>query len=144
MPKRQNNASDLASLMFAMGRFMRDKMQKKIKDGKCDSLLEFETLRYIKDKGSPHMRDVAEKFLVTPPAATLLVDSLVKQKLLMRVLDSKDRRSVRVELTRQGRELFEKRMAQKTNEFKKIFSTLTPAERNQFAILLKKIIKNNH
>jgi DNA-binding MarR family transcriptional regulator len=143
MAQKQSNPSELVSLMFVMGRFMRDKMQKKIKSGICDSLLEFETMRYIKDKGSPHMREVATNFRVTPPAATLLIDSLVKEKLLMRVLDPKDRRSVRVELTKRGKDLFEKRMAQKTNEFKRIFSTLTPAERNQFAILLKKIIKNN-
>ena len=89
------------------------------------------------------MRDVAKNFHVTPPAATLMIDGLVKAKLLARVLDPKDRRSVRVSLTAKGKQLLERGFAKKVNELKKMFGILTPAERTQFVAVLKKIIKNN-
>jgi DNA-binding MarR family transcriptional regulator len=143
MPRKQTTVEELVSLMFIMGRFMRDKMHKKMNDGQCNSLLEFETLRYVQETGQPHMRDIAKSFHVTPPAATLMIDSLVTAKLLKRILDPKDRRSVRVSLTPQGKKLLENGMTKKVNEIKKIFGVLTPVERAQFIAILKKIIKNN-
>ena len=89
------------------------------------------------------MKDVAKHFHVTPPAATLLIDNLVREKLLTRLIDDKDRRSVQVSLTKKGKALFEKSMTQKEVQFKKIFGVLTPAERTQFAAILKKIINPN-
>ena len=144
MASAQKSATmeELVSHMFIMGRLMRDKMHKNIGTGQC-SLLEFETLKYVKDAGKPHMRDVAKNFHVTPPAATLLIDTLVKAKLLARVLDVSDRRSVRVSITLKGRQLLERGIIKKVNEMKKIFGILTPAERTHFVLVLKKIIKNN-
>jgi DNA-binding MarR family transcriptional regulator len=138
------NLSEIVSLMFVMGRFMRDKMQKTGNNDYCNSLLDFETIRYVKDNQHPYMRDVAKHFRVTPPAATLLIDNLVKEKLLARVVDQKDRRSVRITLTKKGKDVFEKSMTQKAGQFKKMFGILTPAERTQFAEILKKIINNNN
>jgi DNA-binding MarR family transcriptional regulator len=142
MASKPVTMEELVSHMFIMGRLMRDKMHKNIGTGQC-SLLEFETLKYVKDVGKPHMRDVAKNFHVTPPAATLLIDSLVKAKLLARVLDPKDRRSVRVSVTPKGKQLLERGMVKKVNEIKKVFGSLTPAERTHFVAVLKKIIKNN-
>ena len=133
---------DLVSHIFIMGRLMRDKMHKHAGTGQC-TLLEFETLKYVKDTGKPHMRDVAQNFHVTPPAATLMIDGLVKAKLLARVLDPKDRRSVRVSITIKGRQLLERGISKKVKEMKKTFGVLTPAERAQFIAIIKKIIKNN-
>lgn len=133
---------DLVSHIFIMGRLMRDKMHKHAGAGQC-TLLEFETLKYVKDAGKPHMRDVAKNFHVTPPAATLMIDGLVKAKLLARVLDPKDRRSVRVSITIKGKQLIERGISKKVKEMKKTFGVLTPTERAQFITIIKKIIKNN-
>lgn len=142
MAQKQATMEDLVSHMFIMGRLMRDKMHKTAAAGQC-TMLEFETLKYVKDVGSPHMREVARNFHVTPPAATLMIDGLVKARLLARVLDPKDRRSVRVAVTPRGRQLLDRGITQKVNEMKKIFGILTPAERMHFVVVLKKIIKNN-
>ena len=133
---------ELVSHMFIMGRLMRDRMHRKVRNGQC-TLLEFETIKYVKDTGQPHMRDVAKTFHVTPPAATLMIDTLVKEKLLSRVLDPKDRRSVRVAITPKGKQLLERGVANKIREMKKLFGVLTPAERTHFVAAIKKIIKNN-
>jgi DNA-binding MarR family transcriptional regulator len=142
MSGKQTTMEELISHMFIMGRLMRDKMHKNVSKGQC-SLLEFETLKYVKDVGQPHMRDVAKNFHVTPPAATLMIDGLVKEKLLARVLDPSDRRSVRVMLTPKGKQLIERGMTKKASEMKKIFGILSPAERTHFVAAIKKIIKNN-
>ena len=133
---------ELVSHIFIMGRLMRDRMQKHIGTGQC-TMIEFETLKYVKDVGKPHMRDVAKTFHVTPPAATLMIDGLVKGKLLARVLDPNDRRSVRVAITPKGRQLLERGITKKVNEMKKTFGVLTPTERAQFIMIIRKIIKNN-
>lgn len=133
---------ELISNMFIMGRLMRDKLHKNIETGQC-SMLEFETMKYVKEVGQPHMSDVAKSFRVTPPAATLLIESLVEANLLVRVLDPDDRRSVRISLTPKGKKLLERGIAKKVGEIKKIFGVLTPVERTQFISIMKKIIKNN-
>ena len=142
MPNKQASIEELVSHMFIMGRIMRDKVHRKLHDNQC-TLLEFETIKYVKDTGQPHMRDVAKTFHVSPPAATLMIDGLVKAKLLARVLDPKDRRSVRVAITPKGRQLLERGIANKIREMKKLFGILTPAERAHFVAAIKKIIKNN-
>ena len=142
MPNKQATVEELVSHMFIMGRLMRNKMQHKVHSGQC-TMIEFETLKYVKDVGQPHMRDVAKAFHVTPPAATLMIDGLVKAKFLERVLDPKDRRSVRVAITSKGRKLLERGIANKVREMKKLFGILTPAERTHFVTAIKKIIKNN-
>ena len=78
MPRQRSSArvvhadlSEIISLVFVTGQFMKEKMHKKLDRGKC-SLLEFEALRYVEEGGKPLMRDIAKKFHMTPPAATLL------------------------------------------------------------------------
>ena len=142
MPNNKTTVEELVSHMFIMGRLMRDRMHKTIGSGQC-TMLEFETLKYVKDVGKPHMREVAKNFHVTPPAATLMIDGLVKAKLLARVMDPKDRRSVRVAITPKGKKLLEQGVTSKIREMKKIFGILTPVERTHFVGALKKIIKHN-
>jgi DNA-binding MarR family transcriptional regulator len=143
MPNKQATMEELVSHIFIMGRLMRDKMHKHgIGAGQC-TLMEFETLKYVKDAGKPHMRDVAKTFHVTPPAATLMIDGLVKANLLARVLDPNDRRSVRVAITPKGKQLLERGLTKKVKEMKKTFGVLTPSERAQFIAIIRKIIKNN-
>ena len=111
MAPKQATMEELVSHMFIMGRLMRDRIHKSIGTGQQCTMLEFETLKYVKDTGKPHMREVAKNFHVTPPAATLLIESLVKERLLARVLDPDDRRSVRVSLTPKGKKLLERGIA---------------------------------
>jgi DNA-binding MarR family transcriptional regulator len=142
MQNKQVTTEELVSHIFIMGRLMRDKMHKHIGAGQC-TMMEFETLKYVKDAGRPHMREVAKTFHITPPAATLMIDGLVKAKLLARVLDTHDRRSVRVIITPKGKKLFDRGVSQKVKEMKKTFGILTPSERAQFITIIRKIIKNN-
>ena len=144
MTAKKAQAQELASLMFAMGRFMREHMEKKMKAADCPSLLHLETLRYVREKDRPHMRDLAKKFNVTPPAATLLVDGLAKAGLLRRIVDPKDRRSVRIALTPMGKRMIDKGVKARMKEVTRLFSILNTEEQLQLAAILKKFLKNNN
>ncbi len=142
MPNKQATMEEFVSHIFIMGRLMRDKMHKDIGAG-VHTLIDLWVLKYVKNAGKPHMRDVAKTFHVTPPAATLIIDGLVKTKLLVRVLDPNDRRSVCVAITAKGKRLLDREIAEKVKEIKKTFSVLTSIEREQFIAIISKIIKNN-
>lgn len=126
----------ILSLLFNISRRMRDENQKY-------SMLHFQTLRYIQEQGRPFMHDVAGYLCVTPPAATLLIDGLVKDKLIIRSFDKKDRRTVRVALTRRGKTFLAQGIRKKMNKLQKVFAILTPKERAVLAALLQKVSKEN-
>jgi DNA-binding MarR family transcriptional regulator len=89
------------------------------------------------------MRDVARHFRITPPAATLLIDGLVKEKFIARIVDAKDRRAVRVMLTPRGKAVIARGIMNRIKELKKIFAGLTAGERAQLIAILRKITKHN-
>jgi len=139
----ESGVSELLSLIFTIGRSMRESMRKSIqRNGKAASFLQFETLRYIKEHGQPHMREVAAYFRITPPAATLLIDVLVRDKLLSRRFDPKDRRAIRVALTPAGARYLTKGVNAHLKRLTKLFSILTAEERSQMITILRKISKN--
>ena len=105
------------------------------------SFLHVQTLRYIKEKKQPFMRDVAKYLLITPPATTLLVDGLVKDGLLARIVDKHDRRAVRIRATKKGEALLARGARNAAQTFAKIFSPLSAKERDQFAALLAKVMR---
>lgn len=136
--KPKNDSSKLVSLMFIIGRRLREEMRQTAKDTSC-SLLHFETLQFVEERGRPLMRDVAEHFMITPPAATMLIDGLVSSKLLARLFDKKDRRAVRIAITKKGTEMLANGMKAKMKKIKEIFSVLDAKERAEFARMLGKI-----
>lgn len=136
----RRGTAQLASLIFVVGRRLREEFHAIAKRAPC-SFLDLQTLRYIKEKKNPSMRDVAGHFMVTPPAATLLVDGLVEQRFIVRTADKKDRRAVRLKMTAKGNTLLAKHARRATGVLESLFAGLTPVERAQFAALLKKIAK---
>ena len=135
------NSSKLMSLMFVIARRMREDMKHTLlKDG-C-SWIHFETMRYVRENQRPLMRDVAAHFSITPPAATLLVDGLVRNKLLQRIVDPKDRRAVRVVLAANGKKMMERGIRERMKQIKELFSVLSHKERAELIRMLDKIAKN--
>ena len=125
--------------MFVIGRQMRDEMrQTSAKDG---SWIHFEALRYVEDHGKPLMRDVAAHFSITPPAATLLIDGLVANKMLRRIIDAKDRRAVRITLTPKGKHVLSKGLQRRMKKIKEVFSLLNAKEHAELVRILEKIAK---
>ncbi len=126
----------ILSLLFCIGRRLRD-------ERRAYSMLHFHTLRYVQEEGRPFMHDVACYLCVTPPAATLLIDGLIKDKLLARSFDKKDRRAVHVTLTARGKAFLTQGIRKKAVQLKKMFAVLTPKERATFVAILEKIAREN-
>ncbi len=140
--KSKEDSAELMSLMFTIGRFMRDP-KRESRNERQVSFLQFETLHFVRDRGRPHMREVARHFLITPPAATLLVGGLVKDRLLSRVFDKSDRRTVCVEITPLGRELLVWGKKEKVRKIKAISSALSADEHKKLIAILRKMVKTS-
>jgi len=103
------------------------------------SWLHFEALRYVRDHGRPTMRDIAAHFSITPPAATLLVEGLVANRMLRRIVEAKDRRTVRVALTAKGKTYLDAGVRYRTKKIKEMFSVLNEKEYEELVRILQKI-----
>ncbi len=120
------------TLLFGLGRRMRDEKQR-------HSMVHFQTLRYVKERGRPPIHEVAQFLCVTRPAASLLVDGLVREGLLRRSLDPKDRRTARLALTAQGKAFFARGMRERVKKIGQLFSILSKKERRALIAMLEKI-----
>ena len=70
------------------------------------SLQQFHTLRHIR-KGYCHTGDLAEKMMVSKPAASQAVSALAAKGLVARVPEAGDRRLVRLELSKSAHEVMD-------------------------------------
>lgn len=86
------------------------------------------------------IKDVAEKFLMSSSAATQLVNPLVKDGLLTRKEDSKDRRKIGLSLTAKGKKALEEHKKIHLAVLTKIYSPLTDKELAQYLALQSKIV----
>ena len=133
-----DNVSKLISLMFVIGRKMREEMKQSMQQSGC-SWLHFEVLRFVDEHKRTLMRDVAANFSITPPAATLLVDGLVAGRLLRRIVDPKDRRAVRIAITPKGKQVLARGIEERIKKIKSIFSVLNAKEHVELFRILDKI-----
>ena len=136
-----NNATgeQLIAQIFATKRLLQERAT--LQHGQFDPAthLRIETLRYIKERGSPSMREVAQHLWITPPSATSLINGLVKSGHIQRVQDSKDRRIIHLSLTAKGRTMLSQGLARITEHIRKLFSKLDQDEQQQLTGILKKL-----
>ncbi|NDY57913.1 MarR family transcriptional regulator [Desulfovibrio sulfodismutans] len=104
------------------------------------TLPQMHTLEIIGATGNLRMKEVAEKMGVTTGSLTVLVDRLVRAGLVERKPDEKDRRSIRVGLTPEGRKHFEGHHLLHLQLSQDIAGALTPEEAERFPQMLTKIM----
>jgi len=136
MPKQLTD--DLVSLIFNAGQILKEKAREKTNFKDC-SFMHIQTLHYIKDRDGAAMRDVAFYLHITPPSATSLVNSLVKKSLVKRVVDKKDRRTVKLQITKTGIDLLKNNLKKIASVIENGINTLSENEKNNFVVILKKI-----
>jgi len=133
------NTNQLASLLFLAQRVV----QKHARSHNCKisklSVLQLETLRFIKENESVTMRALATHLGITPPSATSIIDELSKQGLIERQADATDRRKICLVISLKG----EKQLVTCLEEFVKGFDysmrRLSNSEKEQLIKLLLKI-----
>ncbi len=141
MDNNNNTTNQTIALIFKTSRLVRERLRKEKKHPDLFSVLRLEALRYIEEKKSPLMKEVADYFCITPPSATSLINSLVKSGAIKRVRDKKDRRIVHLVITLKGRKKLKKGFGEINNNMKKILAQLKISEQKNLIKILEKLSK---
>ncbi|MFA5871628.1 MAG: MarR family transcriptional regulator [Parcubacteria group bacterium] len=137
----RNRINQIISLIFTMRQLVQE--QTTPKKGKGFSFLQFNTLRYIKER-RPLMKDLADYLMITPPSATSIIDTLAESGSVERMRDPEDRRIVRIVITKKGEEQLKKFTNKMVDRMRKNLKSLTKNEQQALADILSKIIEVNN
>lgn len=96
-------------------------------------------LDYVGRRPRATMKEIAAALSVQMSSATVAVDRLIRQKMLSRERDLKDRRVVWVRITPAGRRVVKRVLAQKRLGIEHVFGRLTDRERDQYLSVLLKV-----
>ncbi len=108
-------------------------------EGSGLGLSDFEVLEALLHKGPLAISSIGAKVLLTSGSMTAAVNRLADKDLVRRIADQKDRRVQRVDLTKAGRKLIASTFRKHQAALKTAVAVLTEREREQMAILLKKL-----
>jgi len=145
MSAQKEKADELVSLILGVIRSMHSRLNKQHQvDFSKISPLKVQVLGFIKKQKNPLMKDVADFLLITPPSATSLINSMVKEKLIIRRPDDTDRRIVHLRITLKGNKILCQGFKEITNHMKEVFACLTEKERKQLSNIYRKINNFNN
>jgi DNA-binding MarR family transcriptional regulator len=83
---------------------------------------------------------LTESAMVTSGAITNRLDRLLAKDLITRETDPHSRRTIRISLTRQGREVIDAALRDHIDNEKRLLSTLTTSQRDQLESLLRLLL----
>lgn len=106
------------------------------------SLLQAETLDFIKNQKPPTMKEIAHHLHVTAPSATTMIDSLVKANMIQRILDPQDRRLVRLQVTEEGESFLTIHYKKLSEKLEKLINILSAEELKTLVNIHKKITEH--
>ena len=133
---KPDNTFELTEMIFKISRLMKEKMSFK-NDLTYLSVLQIQTLIFLKHHDKVSMSEVAQHFLIELPSATSLINKLVDQHLVIRYEDQQDRRLVMVTLTTAGKTLLEQAMSQRQKKLARILSYLSAKEKQALLSIFK-------
>lgn len=122
--------------IFKLGRNFKDSMSDSFKHSHS-TMLQCEAMICIKKHKDIHMGDIAAHFSTTMPTATALVDKLIEAKYVRRENDPKDRRVVRINLTKSGEKLLDEATKQRSKKMNKLLSYLSKQDKLELLRILE-------
>jgi DNA-binding MarR family transcriptional regulator len=122
--------------MFKVARDLKGSISESFEDSHL-TMLQCQALECIKKKVGTHMGDISAHFSTTMPTATALVDKLITAKLVQRENDAKDRRIVKINLTKSGEKLLIEVKKQRATKMKKLLSYLPKQDKLELLRILK-------
>lgn len=111
---------------------------KTIKEGGL-TVSQFAVLEVLYHKGDLRVSEILEKILATGGNMTVVIDNLVKDKLVMRTMDPSDKRVNLIHLTDKGRDLINGIFPSHEQNINNIFNSLSDDEKKDLIKLLKKL-----
>ncbi|MFV0341773.1 MAG: MarR family winged helix-turn-helix transcriptional regulator [Anaerocolumna sp.] len=109
-----------------------------IKEGGL-TVSQFAVLEVLYHKGNLRVCQILEKILATGGNMTVVIDNLVKEKLVIRAIDPSDKRVNLISLTPKGYDLMSSIFPNHEKNIDEIFSVLTEDEKKQLIHILKKL-----
>jgi DNA-binding MarR family transcriptional regulator len=103
---------------------------------------QLQALELLSEKGPLLMREISEAMFVTPANITGIIDRLEEKKLVKRTSRKEDRRASVIEITPEGKTLFEKVWKKKGDMIQKSFGVFTRDEKITLNRLLEKFQKS--
>lgn len=100
------------------------------------TMLQCQALECVKKKKNAHMADIASHFATTMPTATALIDKLIAAKLVKRENDVKDRRVVKIFMTKLGDKLLHQVIKRKSEKMGKVLSYLSDQDKVELLRIL--------
>ncbi len=131
--------NQIVDIMFKVFRTMKDTMSFNSKSSHL-TMVQFEALICLKKNKELQMKDFADHFSITMPTATSLIDKLIEAKYAVRKNDAKDRRIVRISITKQGEKLLHEAMSQRANKVNKLLGNLSSDDKNELLRILSSIV----
>jgi DNA-binding MarR family transcriptional regulator len=116
---------------IAMHRSMRDRTH--FAKAKGLSMTQFGLLMQLHYRGNCGVSDISERFEITNPAASQLVDKLVQGSLVERAEDPNDRRAKQIQLSAKGRAMIEKSIGERYRWVDQLVASLQPKDREKIA-----------
>lgn len=106
------------------------------------SMLQAEAMHFLNENPASKMSQIAKHLSISTPATTLLVDRMVKNRIITREPSKTDRRQVEINLTKEGRFALEQIQKDMRDEFKEIFKGIDASEAEKYMGTQDKIIRN--
>jgi DNA-binding MarR family transcriptional regulator len=103
------------------------------------SLPQMVALDYISRKPCVSMTEIANILTIKTSSASVLIDRLIRQKMLHRKHDLHDRRVICISMTPKGRKVITQIQFQKRRSVRLVFGQLTQKERDQYLSVLLKV-----
>lgn len=106
------------------------------------SLQELNVLNIIGDNEPCIMSDIAKQAALSLSSVTVIVDKLVKTKLVQRVRSEKDRRVVHGNLTEEGRKIYQIQIEHMHEIIRRLLNPLSADEQDSFLNIFQKITQS--
>jgi DNA-binding MarR family transcriptional regulator len=124
--------SQIVEALFKIARNFKGSMHEDFEQAHL-TMLQCQALECVKKKKNVHMRDIASHFSTSMPTATSLIDKLIAAKLVKRENDDKDRRIVKIFMTKLGDKFLHQAIKHKSEKMGKLLSYL--AEQDKLDLL---------
>lgn len=118
------------------------KTQKNVLTMGVISLPQMTILEYLYDRKSCMMSDISNLLSVSMSATTGLADRMIKNGLLKRSHNTRDRRIVTIALTPKGRQMAKSFVLIHRRMVRKIFEKISVSDRKKYLEIVRKIHKN--
>jgi MarR family transcriptional regulator, organic hydroperoxide resistance regulator len=134
--------TEIVEALFKIARNFKGKIHEDTENSHL-TMLQCQALECIKKKKDVHMQDIAKHFSTSMPTATSLIDKLITAKLVKRENDSKDRRIVKIFLTKLGDKFLQYAVKRKSEKMNKLLSYLPAKDKKELLRILKTLAEKS-